>query len=287
MRRSLVLALAVGLAAVPAVGSAAGPSPNLTLLSPSADSVAARVVEVRWSYAGFHRTTPVDVEVRRGTDAFTRVGRVPIDDGTPGYYGSLSWSTGDFDDGTDYTVRVIAPTNKRVSSSASPVSVDNSGPTTTITVPDPPVSVLADVTGTAVDAVSAVSTVTVQFVAPDGSRTQRVASCTGCGTSTSVTWAASTAGLAPASYEVRAWAVDMVGNVGPTATATMAIVGTPSPPEVTPPEVTPPEVTVPDATVPEPTVPEPTVPDGVPPTVPTDPASTVPPVTVPVAVPTL
>ena len=285
MRRAFILVLAAGLVAVPAVGQAARSAPSLTLLSPSADSVTGGVVSVRWSYAGFHRTTPVDVEVRRGTDPFTRVARVPVDDGSAGYYGSWSWSTGPDDDGADYTVRVIAPTNKSASSSASPVAIDNAGPATTVSGTETPVSVLADIAGTASDATSAVASVLVEFVAADGSEIERPATCAECGTTSSVSWTVSTAGLGPASYEMRAWAVDTLGNVGQPATATLLVVGTPTAPEVTAPDVTVPDVTVPDATAPEPTVPDVTVPE---PTVAVDPASTAPQGTVPpVAVPTL
>lgn len=279
MRRTLVLVLAAGLAAVPAVGLAARPAPSLTLLSPAADSVSGGVVSVRWSYVGFHRTTPVDIEARRGEEPFTRLARVPIDDGSPGSYGSMSWSTGPDDDGADWTVRVIAPTNKSVSSSVAPVAIDNTGPTTTIAGTETPVSVLVDITGSSADALSTVASVLVEIAGADGSTTERAASCD-CTTSTA-SWTVSTAGLAPASYEVRAWGVDALGNVGAPATATLLIVGAPT---VTVPEVTVPEPTVPEPTVPEPTVAEPTVPDG---TVPDDPASTVPSATVAVAVPTL
>lgn len=271
----------VALLALPWASWAAAPAPKLTLLSPAAGTASNGVVSIRWSYSGFHRTTPVDVEVRRGTDSFVRVVRTTMDDGTPGYYGSAWWATDADDDGGDYTLRVIAPTNKRVSSAVSPLTVDNTGPTTTVNATRTadlvgPVSVLSDITGSAADAVGKVAWVRVAFVRGDGAVFERLPTCPGCGTPSS-TWQVSTAGLGVGTYEVRAWAADAVGNVGPVGTAAFVVVATPTPPEVT---VTPPEVTPPDVTPPEVTPP-----DVTPPEAPDDPTSLVPPLTVPSASP--
>ncbi|MDQ3757056.1 MAG: hypothetical protein M3394_04330 [Actinomycetota bacterium] len=129
MRRRLTIgALSVlAVAALPLMGWAAT-GPGVTLLTPTSESVHKGVVSITWSYSGFHPSTPVDVQVRRGAGAYQLVARVAIDNGTPGYFGSTSWSTGAADDGTDWTIRLSVPTNKAVSSTVSPVTVDNTAP---------------------------------------------------------------------------------------------------------------------------------------------------------------
>jgi hypothetical protein len=129
MRRRLILGAlsAVVLAALPLTGWAAT-GPSVTLLTPASESVHRGVVSITWSYSGFHSSTPVDVQVRRGNEAYQLLARVPIDNGTPGLLGSTSWSTSAADDAADWTVRLIVPTNKSVTSSASPVVVDNTAP---------------------------------------------------------------------------------------------------------------------------------------------------------------
>lgn len=231
MRRPLIagVVLAAALAALPLAGHAAT-SPSITLITPTTGDAANGAVTVRWSFSGFSNTTPVDVEVgRAGT--FTRVARVPIDEGTPGYRGSTTWDTTAFEDAADYVVRVTVVVRKSANSSATALTVDNTGPTSTVdaepvTDPAPVVSVLADVTGTADDALSAVAAVAVTFVADDGTETAAAVTCD-CNAS-STTWSASTASLDPGSYDVRAVATDALGNVGDAGTATITIVGEPT-----------------------------------------------------------
>lgn len=231
MRRPLIagVVLAAALAALPLAGHAAT-APSITLITPTAGDAANGQVTVRWSFSGFSNTTPVDVEVGRG-GTFTRIGRVPIDEGTPGYRGSTTWDTTGFEDAADYVVRVTVVVRKSASSAASGLKVDNTGPTSTVdaeavTAPAPVVSVLADVTGSADDALSDVAAVAVTFVADDGTETAAAVECDCDAAST--TWSASTVGLDPGSYEVRAVATDALGNVGEAGTATITIVGQPT-----------------------------------------------------------
>lgn len=231
MRRPLIagVVLAAALAALPLAGHAAT-APSITLLTPATGDAANGQVTVRWSFSGFSNTTPVDVEVGRG-GAFTRIARVPIDEGTPGYRGSTTWDTTTFEDAADYVVRVTVVVRKSANSSATGFTVDNTGPTSTVdaepvTAPAPVVSVLADVTGSADDALSKVASVAVTFVAGDGTETAAAVTCD-C-TAPSTTWSASTIGLDPGSYEVRAVATDALGNVGEAGTATIIIVGQPT-----------------------------------------------------------
>lgn len=231
MRRPLIagVVLAAALAALPLAGHAAT-APSITLITPTAGDAANGQVTVRWSFSGFSNTTPVDVEVGRD-GIFTRIARVPIDEGTPGYRGSTAWDTTAFEDATDYVVRVTVVVRKSANSSASGLTVDNTGPTSTVdaepaTDPAPVAAVLADVTGSADDALSNVASVAVTFVAADGTETAAAVVCD-CNAS-STTWSASTAGLDPGSYEVRAVATDALGNVGEEGTATITIVAQPT-----------------------------------------------------------
>lgn len=231
MRRPLIagVVLAAALAALPLAGHAAT-SPSITLITPTTGDAANGAVTVRWSFSGFSNTTPVDVEVGR-TGTFTRVARVPIDEGTPGYRGSTTWDTTAFEDAADYVVRVVVVVRKSANSSASALTVDNTGPTSTVdaeppTDPAPVTSVLTDVTGAADDALSTVASVAVAFVAADGTETAGTVTCA-CNAS-STTWSASTAGLDPGRYEVKAVATDALGNTGEAGTATITIVGRPT-----------------------------------------------------------
>jgi hypothetical protein len=188
---------------------------------------------VRWSYAGFHRSTPIDIEAARGDGVFQRLARTVVDDGTPGYFGSHTVDTTSLADGTDYTVRVRMPTRPSVTSSASPVTVDNTGPASTVTAesatePLPPTAVTTDVQGTATDAVSAVASVSVTFTDAGGNEVAADVTCDCAGPSAA--WAASTDGLSPGHYSVTAVATDALGNVGAPASADMVIVGTPEDP---------------------------------------------------------
>jgi hypothetical protein len=236
MRRPIIagVVLGVALAASPLAGHAAT-GPSLTLLNPSADDTVAGAVSVTWSYVGLNRSTPVDVEVSSNGSTFTRVLRTVADDGTPGYFGSASWDTTGTADGAGYIVRIVMPTNRAVNSSAAPVTVDNTGPTTAFAAPKaagtPQAAVLSDVTGTASDALSAVASVAVAFVDDDGNETVAEVTCT-CGSS-SATWSASTVGLAPGQYEVEAVATDSMGNVGAATSETFVVVGEPVPPDPT------------------------------------------------------
>lgn len=231
MRRPLIagVVLAAALAALPLAGHAAT-SPSITLITPTTGDDANGEVTVRWSFSGFSNTTPVDIEVgRAGT--FTHVARVPIDEGTPGYRGAATWDTTTFADAADYVVRVTVVVRKSATSSATAFTVDNTGPASTVdaepvTDPAPATSVLADVTGSADDALSQVTSVAVTFVADDGTETPAAVECDCDGPST--TWSAATAGLDPGSYEVRAVATDALGNVGEAGTATITIVGEPT-----------------------------------------------------------
>lgn len=234
MRRRTIVGVTLGavLAAMPLAGHALT-APSITLQSPASSHATRGDLDVRWSYTGFHRTTPVDIEVAAGDGVFRRVGRTVVDNGTPGYTGSYTLSTGGFADGTDYTVRVIMPTRRSVSSAVSPITIDNTGPTSTVTAesvtePAPATSITADVEGTATDAISAVTGVVVTFTNSAGSETVREATCS-CGTP-SVTWSVSTDGLPPGRYSVQAVATDALGNVGEPGSADMVIVGTPDDP---------------------------------------------------------
>ncbi len=132
MRRPLVAGVGVALvlAAMPLAARAVG-SPEVTLRTPAADQVVVGDMSIGWTYKGFSPSAWVDVEARRGDEPFERIARVRIDDGTPGYAGSTTWSTTADDDGADYTIRLVVPSNKRVRSSASPVVVDNTAPVAT------------------------------------------------------------------------------------------------------------------------------------------------------------
>ena len=131
MRRALLPGAVVALLlALPLAGRAA-PAPAVTLTSPTSGFVRAGDLSVTWSYRGFSRTAFVDVEAARGDGPFARLARVRIDDGTPGFLGSFTWSTTSADDGDDWTIRLVVPSNKWVSSSVTPVVVDNTAPDAT------------------------------------------------------------------------------------------------------------------------------------------------------------
>lgn len=234
MRRPLIVGAVLGLAlaVLPLAGQAAT-SPSVALLSPSNGELTGGAVSIRWSYAGFYRTTPIDVEVRRGTDPFVRVARVAIDDGTAGYFGSTTWSTTSADDASDWTVRIIVPTNKSVTSSVSSVVIDNTGPIVTIDNQPAqeglPATAVRSVTGTATDAAAGVASVVVTFTAEDGTETVRDSGCTDCST-----WTVSTDGLTPGRYTVSAVGTDNRGNVGEAASVDAVVVGVPEPPTVDP-----------------------------------------------------
>ena len=232
----LGIALGAALALAPLAGHAAA-APSITLLTPSSGDLVSGVLSVRWSYSGFYRTTPVDIEVSRAGGPFRRVGRAVVDDGTPGYFGSASWSTGPDDDGADYTVRVVMPTRRAVTSAVSPVGIDNTGPTTTIRSEPPvegtmPTAVLS-VDGAAADAIAGVASVAVTFTDATGTQTVRQATCQGCGTP-SATWSASSEHLPVGVYDVTAVGVDVLANVGAPTTARFVVIGVPPMPDPTP-----------------------------------------------------
>lgn len=233
MRRPVILGVAFGaVLAVMPLASHAATVPSVSLLAPSSSHATGGDLVVRWSYSGFHRSTAVDIEASTGGEPFQRVARTVIDDGTPGYYGSHTVSTTSLPDATDYTIRVIVPTRRSVHSSVTPVTIDNTGPSSTVTAepvtdPAPATSITADVEGTAADAVSNVASVAVTFVA-GATETAGVVTCD-CGGPTA-TWSASTDGLPPGAYTVEAVATDSLGNVGAAASADMVIVGTPNDP---------------------------------------------------------
>ena len=129
MRRSLVAGVIVALALtmLPLAARALG-SPRITLTTPSADDIVAGELSIGWTYRGFSPSAWVDVEASHGGGPYQRIARVRIDDGTPGYTGSTTWTTGPDDDAADYTIRVVVPSNKQARSSASPVIVDNTAP---------------------------------------------------------------------------------------------------------------------------------------------------------------
>lgn len=132
MRRALVPGAVVALLlAVFPLTVQAQLAPAITLLSPAGGDVRAGVVSVQWSYKAFSRSAFVDVEAARGDGSFVRIARVQIDDGTPGHFGSFDWPTGPGDDGADYTVRLVVPSNKWARSSVSPVVIDNTAPEAT------------------------------------------------------------------------------------------------------------------------------------------------------------
>jgi hypothetical protein len=337
MRRPLATGVLVSVILVvlpPAARAAA--APEITLRTPSAETVVVGETAISWSYRGFSPSAWVDVEASRAGEPYRRIARVRIDDGTPGYTGSTTWATGPDDDGADWTVRLVVASNKWVRSTTSSVIVDNTAPeatevgrtpanaagwnnddvtvrwkctdaasgpvqedvaatvveegtdlttsavctdraghSTTATagdididrtapsatvnvnpsVPDTTPVQLGDAWGNAADELSGVAGVVVTFVDAASTKTQRSASCIGCGTS-SVEWWASTRGLAPGTYQVTATATDLAGNNGTSSTATMVVVALPdvTVPEVTVPEVTPP-ATEPPATEPPATEP--------------------------------
>lgn len=129
MRRSLVIGAVVAIAAVvlPFAARAAA-APSITLLTPSADAILVGETAITWSYRGFSPSAWVDVEGSRGGAPFERIARVRIDDGTPGYTGSTTWATTPGHDGTDWTIRVVVPSNKWVRSDSVAVVVDNTAP---------------------------------------------------------------------------------------------------------------------------------------------------------------
>lgn len=230
MRRPLIVGVVLGAAlAVMPLASQAATAPSVTLISPTNDDLVRGAVSIRWSYSGFYRTTPIDIEVSQGSGAFQRIARVPVDDGTPGLFGSATWTP--TEDGNDYTVRIVMPTRPSANSSASPVRVDNTGPSSAVdaepvTDPAPAVAIL-NVTGTATDAIAGVASVSVTV---EG-RAPIDATCAECGPgATSVEWSASAAGLTPGEYDVTAVATDTLGNVGEPSTATLLVVGTPPDP---------------------------------------------------------
>jgi len=129
MRRSLVAGVVVALAfaVLPLAARALG-APGITLTTPSVDDVVAGEVSIGWTYRGFSKSAWVDLEASHGGGPYQRIARVRIDDGTPGFTGATTWTTGPDDDAADYTIRVVVPSNKQVQSSASPVIVDNTAP---------------------------------------------------------------------------------------------------------------------------------------------------------------
>lgn len=233
MRRPVIVGVAFGaVLAVMPMASHAATVPSVSLLAPSSGHATSGDLLVRWSYSGFHRSTAIDIEASAGGGPFQRVARTAIDDGTAGYYGSYNVSTASLPDGTDYTIRVIVPTRRSVHSSVTPVTIDNTGPSSTVTAepvtdPAPATAITADVEGTAEDAISNVASVVVTFVSGT-TETPGVVTCD-CGAPTA-TWSASTDGLPPGRYTVNAVATDSLGNVGQAGSADMVIVGTPNDP---------------------------------------------------------
>jgi hypothetical protein len=132
MRRPLVAAV-LGLVAVAILPLAAraGSAPAITLTTPTANDVVEGELSITWTYRAFSRSAWVDVEASRAGEPFRRLARVRIDDGTPGYTGSATWAPTADDDGSDWTIRAIVPSNKQVQSSVFPVVVDNGGPEAT------------------------------------------------------------------------------------------------------------------------------------------------------------
>ena len=111
---------------------------SITLTGPGSGEIVSGSVEVTWSYTVFTGTTPVIVEAAPDGTTFSQVAKVPIDDGTSGRFGSVSWDTSTFADSNTYAVRVRVVTNKNAVSVASPVIVDNTAPTLTgSTSPEP------------------------------------------------------------------------------------------------------------------------------------------------------
>lgn len=237
MRRPLIVgaALGIALAALPLMGRAAT-SPSVTLLSPTSGEITGGGVAIRWSYAGFYRTTPIDIEVSKPGGSWVRVTRVAIDDGTPGYFGSATWATTSVDDANDWTVRIIVPTNKSVTSSVSPVMVDNTGPVVTIdnqpAAEGTPAVAALSVKGTAVDAGAGVASVAVTFTSGNGTVAGTVDAT--CDDDTCSTWSASTNGLTPGRYDVSAVGTDKRGNVGDAASVDAVVIGVPDTPTVDP-----------------------------------------------------
>lgn len=88
-------------------------------------------------------------------------------------------------------------------------TVDNTGPTLTLTVPPGPLSGTVSLTSTATDA-SGVASVTFEY------RAAGATTWTACGTDTTAPYACqlATAGLPNGSWELRATAADTVGNTG-------------------------------------------------------------------------
>jgi hypothetical protein len=131
MRRPVaVIAAAAFVLTVAPLAARAAFAPSITLLSPADGDVATGEIQVTWSYEGFSPKAWVDVQVKQGDEDYTRLERLRIDDGTPGNHGSYTWVTEPADDGADYALRVIVPSNKKVHDSVTLV-VDNTPPEAT------------------------------------------------------------------------------------------------------------------------------------------------------------
>lgn len=130
MRRTIAIGAVVAIAALVLPWAArAAAAPSITLLTPTTDAIIVGETAITWSYRGFSPAAWVDVEASRAGEPYRRIARVRIDDGTPGYTGSTTWATTPDDDGADWTVRVVVPSNKLVRSDSVAVVVDNTAPT--------------------------------------------------------------------------------------------------------------------------------------------------------------
>jgi hypothetical protein len=151
--------------------------------------------------------------------------------------GATSWTSCGSDTSAPYTcalattaladgsweLRAVATDLVGHTAATAPVTrtVDNTGPTPTLTVPPGPLSGTVSLTSTATDP-SGVASVTFEY------RAAGTTTWSACGTDTSAPYACSlaTGALANGSWELRATAVDTLGNSGASAVVTRTVTNT-------------------------------------------------------------
>ena len=148
--------------------------------------------------------------------------------------GTTSWSTCGSDTTAPYScalattaladgsweLRAVATDLVGHAAATAPVTrtVDNTGPTLTLTVPPGPLSGTVSLTSTATDP-AGVASVTFEY------RAAGATTWSACGTDATAPYACSlaTGGLADGSWELRATAVDVLGNTGVSAVVTRTV----------------------------------------------------------------
>ena len=117
--------MSIAIVAIPALAAS-----TVSLIDPLSGSFSRGDVPIRWSYSGFHPSAQIAVEAAPDGTNFISIATVNIDDGTPGNYGSTSWSTGTWPDSASYVLRVRVIVNSQAQSSI-PMTIDNTAPVVT------------------------------------------------------------------------------------------------------------------------------------------------------------